>query len=713
MDYLAHRSPDGSRTQTVRDHLSGTAALAAEFAAPFGARDLGQLCGLLHDIGKYSLPFQRRIWGASIRVDHATAGAKEAFSTHRSVPAAFCIAGHHGGLPDGGNPRADTADDGTLFGKLARQAGREIPDYSAFHQEIAPMSAPPPPWCKDARSAAFFTRMLYSCLVDADFLDTERFMQDGGVLRGGYADLSTLNQRLQEKIAPWWAAATPLNQRRCDILRSLMDQGPSDRGLFSLTVPTGGGKTVASMAFALAHALAGGQRRVVYIIPYVSILEQTQSVFEGLFGAENVVAHCSTVTYTAADGEPQTDPRQLSAENWDAPIILTTAVQFFESLYANRSSRCRKLHNLADSVLIFDEAQMFPVPYLKPCLLAIAQLVEHYGCSAVLCTATQPALGPLLGELLPGAPIRELCPDWASQYRFFRRVQYRQEGLLSDDALAARLNAESQVLCIVNNRRQAQALFARLDPASRFHLSTTMTPAHRRAVLECVRQRLADGLPCHVVSTSLVEAGVDVDFPAVYRALAGLDSILQAGGRCNREGRRAAADSLVHVFETDQAPPPILRQNIAAARAILARYDDIAAPEAVRAYFQLLYHTLKGEEALDEKRILPELDRGTMAFATIASRFRLIDTAQNTLYIPCPESAPLLDALDRLGPSRTLLRKLEPYAVRVYPAQYQDFLAAHAAKAIAADAAILLDAALYDSSTGLAFGPDEGRGLLI
>lgn len=510
MDYLAHRSEDGQREQTLYEHLSKTAAYTEEFAAKFEAGDMGRFCGLAHDIGKYSQEFQRRIRGDPTRVDHSTAGASVALGA-KNFPAAFAIAGHHGGLPNMGCRATDTAQDSTLFGKWKRRVGVELKDYSAYETEISlPTALPPAFLVSGCESNFFFTRMLYSCLVDADFLDTEHFMSDDRVKRGGYASLPTLYEKLSHDIAPWLSEQKDINQRRSTILRALIAGGAQSGGLFSLTVPTGGGKTISSMAFALRHALENGRERVIYVIPYTSIIEQTQAVFEGIFGAENVVAHYSTVCYQAPADEPQTDKRLLSTENWDAPIILTTAVQFFESLYASKSSHCRKLHNIARSVIIFDEAQMLPVNYLRPCISAIAQLIKNYACTAVLCTATQPSLGKLFSELLPGYNVRELCPEPDEMYDFFRRVTYEKSGLLSDDDLAAQLNSQKQALCIVNSRRQAQSLFSLLLPEGSYHLSTMMCPAHRRSLLQEIRLRLKNGEPCRVVFTSLVEAGIAI-----------------------------------------------------------------------------------------------------------------------------------------------------------------------------------------------------------
>lgn len=701
MEYIAHISDDKKRIQTVYAHLTGTAELAATFAAAFDAEKTAYRCGILHDIGKYSDSFQRRINGSGERVDHSTAGAIE-IMRRRDVPAALSIAGHHGGLPNMGG-RGDDPSAGTLMGRIKRKPGSELADYSAYEKEVCVDDAALPTALVSGAWTAFsFAHMLFSCLVDADWLDTEAFMKNGAVQRGTGESLTVLSDKLDEYVSKWWGATEPLNARRCDILRQMLAAGSKKKGLYTLTVPTGGGKTVSSMAFALRHAVKNGQRRIIYVIPYTSIIEQTQAVFEKIFGAENVVAHFANVEYSADENGNLSaidKRRYLASENWDAPVILTTAVQFFESLFSDRPSSCRKLHNIANSVIIFDEAQMLPVNYLVPCVRMIAELVKHYGCTALLCTATQPSLQPLIGKFY-NDDVEELCSHTHENHSFFRRVTYRREGMLSDEALAARLGNEDQVLCIVNNRRQAQEVYAILPQEGSFHLSTLMTPQHRRIVLNEIRNRLRDGKVCRVVSTSLIEAGVDVDFPVVYRAIAGLDSIIQAAGRCNREGRKEAEESIVYIFDSETTPPRGLAQNIAASCKVIAQFEDIASPAAISAYFAHLFYTLKGEDALDEKHI-QRLAEQSMAFETVARQFKLIENSGYTIYVPLGDGADLAEELQRNGPSRSLMRKLGQYAVSVHEKDYIQLYKHGDVEAVSENAAILLRAELYSEKTGL------------
>ena len=705
--FLAHIAEDG-REQALLAHLQGTAAQCAAFSAPFGAEQQGQLAGLAHDLGKYSAAFQHRLHGGP-KVDHSAAGAL--LCQQRQQPlAAFAVMGHHSGLPDFGSQ--GTAAGSTFLARMERAARGEIPDFSAWEREITlpalPPSQPDPPF-----RMMFFTRMLYSCLVDADYLDTEAFML--GAEREHTADtVETLWDRLQTYLSDWFPPKNPLNESRCAILNRCIRQGETQRrGLFTLTVPTGGGKTVASLAFALAHAKAHGLRRVVYVVPYTSIIEQTADVFRRILGAENVLEHHSNVLY---DSENETDKDNIrmaqATENWDMPVIVTTAVQFFESLYANRSSQCRKLHNLARSVIGFDEAQMLPLPYLRPCVAAIAQLVEKYGVSAVLCTATQPALAPIFREFLPQTVPVELCPPALYPAEVFRRVTFRQVGKLHWAELAAQLSQSEQVLCIVNSRKAAQTVFSHLPRDGAFHLSTLMYPAHRRAVLREIRARLKAGLPCRVVSTSLIEAGVDVDFPAVWRETAGLDAILQAAGRCNREGKRPAAESIVTVFQGEDAPPALFQTAIQAGESVLERCADPAAPEAVEAYFTELFD-LNGKQAQDKCAILPLIEKELLPFRTVADKFHLIDADTRTVYIPLGEGAALVERLQSGERRRSLFRALGQYGVNIYA---QHFAALERAGDLALfedGSAILRNPALYADATGLSLEADSGKAEFI
>ncbi|WP_195276783.1 CRISPR-associated helicase Cas3' [Anaerotruncus rubiinfantis] len=715
MLFIAHRTEDG-REQSLRSHLRGTAERAAAFAAPFGADRLAYLLGMAHDIGKYSDAFQKRIRGSNLTTDHATAGAQEVNRLCGALPT-YCAAGHHGGLPDGG-ARGDTNDRPTLSGRLKKH----VAPYDAFAAEVTlqkPVFTAPRILGQGGFTASFWARMLFSCLVDADFLDTEAFMQGGAPPRGQPMDADLLADKLNAYMERFQKPKTPLNHARCEILRACLEAGRSQApGLFTLTVPTGGGKTIATLAFALEHAKKYGKKRIIYVIPFTSIIEQTAGKFREILGNENVLEHHSNVDFDDDENDPASTLKKLAAENWDMGIVVTTAVQFFESLFSNRSSRCRKLHNLADSVIIFDEAQTLPLPYLHPCVRAISELTVNYGASCVLCTATQPALSPLFEAISPALRPREIAPP--VDPAVFHRVTFQHLGQLSDDALAARLNGHEQALCIVGTRKQAQTLFHLLSTEGSFHLSTLMTPSHRRAVLENIRARLKENLPCRVVSTSLIEAGVDVDFPVVYRDEAGLDSEIQAAGRCNREGRRPTEASMVYLFTPNSAYtahlPHSLQRPLQVAQEVTRGRRALDAPETIEQYFTALYR-YSGSE-LDQKEIVPALEAGartaSFPFRTVADAFHLIENDTRAVLIPRGKEADALASQLRAGQrSRGLFRQVGQDSVNIYQKHFEALLARGALEVPDESAAILTDLSLYDENTGLALLADTGMGIFL
>ena len=717
---LAHISEDGTRTQTVYDHLADTARLAGSFAAPFGAQSEAEFAAWLHDVGKYSDAFQLRLKGGP-KVDHSTAGAQEAW-VRQHLHTAFAVAGHHSGLPDGGSP-ADDPGDATLFGR----SKKPVAPYDGWQEVTLPASTPPAWACADPLSLAFFTRMLYSCLVDADFIDTETFMDGKAAPRGSGTDIAALRDIVSAQAQRYLRAESPspVSVQRNTVLRACLEKGAhGPQGLYTLTVPTGGGKTFASLAFALEHAAAQKMKRVIYVIPYMSIIDQTAAVFSGLLGAENVLADFSNAEYKTVEQDDLTPAQyrqMLASENWDAPVVVTTAVQFFESLYANRSSRCRKLHNIADSVIIFDEAQTLPGDYLAPCVSAIAQLIQHYHSTAVLCTATQPALEPLFRRFAPELHPQEITPDAARLYEVLRRTTLQDLGTLPQEEFAARLANHPQVLCVVNRRKTAQQLYAALPAEGSYCLTTLLCAADRRRQLDDIRQRLKNGLPCRVVSTSLIEAGVDVDFPAVYRELAGLDSVLQAAGRCNREGKRAPEESIVTVFERAELPPMLFRTAIGATREALMNSCDIGARETMQNYFDAL-RSLSGE-TLDKSGVIKAFEKGIngceLPFRTVAENFHLIDQNTRTVYVPFGGGAALIERLKAGECSKELYRKLGRYAVSVYEPHFQKLYAAGAlltareVPALDEDSAILNDMSLYSETTGLTLEPEMGKAEFI
>lgn len=678
----AHTLPDRPRGEwePLARHLGEVAEMAAGFAAGFGGGELARTIGLLHDVGKASERFQAYLEGKAASTDHSTAGAQLAVERYKPKLGkllAFCIAGHHAGLADGAG-----ADGATLASRL----GKKVEPYDRW-QELGlalPASLPQPEgfafrqgW--EGFQLAFLTRMLFSCLVDADWLCTERFAQ--GVEREAWPSLADLVPKLEAHLARLQMASDdgPVRRQRRRILGHVRAQAGLEPGLFSLTVPTGGGKTLTSLAFALDHARRHGLNRVIYVIPFTSVVEQTAAVFRAALGEDAVLEHHSAFDPGARAGDLEREEersglerQRQAAENWDAPVVVTTAVQLFESLFAAARGRCRKLHRIAQSVVVLDEAQTLPLHLLLPCVAAIDELARNYRTSVILMTATQPALraGDLPGGL---ENVRELAPAGLDKEPAFRRVKVAHAGALADDALAARLLGERQALCIVNTRRHARELYEAIrGEEGAFHLSTLLCAQHRREVLGSIRERLKAGAAVRLVATSLIEAGVDISFPLVLRAEAGLDQIAQAAGRCNREGELGEGLGLVETFETpDRRLPPEIAQRAAAGRTALRQGGDPLSGEAVAAFFKELY-TLKGElaEALDAPGIMAAIREraGSLdfPFATVAQRFRVIEDAMAPIIVPWGDEArELARALEHAPRIGGIARRLQPYTVGV------------------------------------------------
>ena len=612
--FYAHStaSPDKSSWQTLEDHLKGVARLTEEFADVFGGGTWGNCAAQLHDAGKATNEFVKRLEGSNIKVDHSTFGARLAQENAGKLGLllSYIIAGHHGGLPNGGE------QEGELHYRLKHN---KIPADVAFvpeadiQQELTLPFRPDKDSC--GFSLSFFTRMIYSCLVDADFLDTEAFTTPEKHAARPAATpkvMSTLKAELDAYLADFTEKAKPtkVNGIRREILAHCRASANMPPQIFSLTVPTGGGKTLSSLAFALDHAVANNLRRVIYTIPFTSIIEQNAKVFQDILGRDQVLEHhCNYKDKNESEDAAYNRTRGLATENWDAPLVVTTNVQFFESLFSNKPSRCRKLHNIAGSVIVLDEAQAIPTEYLEPCLAALRELVVNYRCSVVLCTATQPALdnAKLLTKL---NCVNEIIPDPQHYYDRLQRTQVHFLGKLTDDELAARIDAAPQALCIVSTKPQARTLFEILTERDGiYHLSTNMYPEHRRRILAEIRDRLKAKQDCRVVSTSLVEAGVDLDFPVVYRAMTGLDAIAQAAGRCNREGKLNEEGRLgqVYVYEPEKIPRMPWQQLRATRASETLRNIGKAEPlglEAMQKYFTLFYDS----QDLDKKKIFTLLN---------------------------------------------------------------------------------------------------------
>jgi CRISPR-associated endonuclease/helicase Cas3 len=718
--YYAHSTEEADKRgwQPLGHHLEEVARRCGEFASRFGVEPWGRVCGLLHDLGKFSQEFQARLEGGR-RVDHATAGARraaEVFGPGLGRLLAYVIAGHHSGLPDGGADGGARTD--TLSGRLDSVKVKipEIRDYQTLLDEAPKQDQlPRPPIGHDGFSRAFFIRMLFSCLVDADFLDTEAWLTgEKAELRGGYPTIPELLAQLDHHLDKICRSDTSVNQRRAEILARCREAALLKPGIFSLTVPTGGGKTLSSLAFALRHAKLHGLERVVYAIPYTSIIEQNAAVFRtalGALGPASVLEHHSNYQPSREDEEDETSPAlrmRLATENWDAPVVVTTNAQLFESLFASRGSRCRKLHNLARSVVILDEAQMLPTTLLQPCIAALRELAANYGATVILCTATQPALhrADYLPCGFPDGQVREIVPDHATLYEAFRRVDVSIAGALSDDEVTARMLSRFQVLCIVNTRAHARKLFEAVGPGEgHFHLSALLCPAHRAKKLAEIRERLAAGKTCRVISTQLVEAGVDVDFPYVLRAATGIDSVAQAAGRCNREGRLPTRGE-VTVFDPECGLPAGHFRRTADVGSLTAHaFSDLLSPDAIRHYFTHLY-SFEGADGLDQKQILRRMNEnaGALAFPfrEIAEDFHLIENDMDCVIIPWDETArDLIRELRHTDFPASTARKLQRYTIQVYRRTLAGLRAAGVVETVADRFHILINDSLYRDDLGL------------
>ena len=677
---LENQPPE--KWQPVGEHLENVAKMAGGFAGEFGAASWGYLAGLWHDLGKYDQEFQRYIRASTEanlemkpgRVNHSTAGgllAVERFGKLGRI-LAYLIAGHHAGLPDWQSEISPQASLVYRLDQAQHLAAALVEDIPSSISEFSQPTDKAKSGTELSRS--LWLRMLFSCLVDADFLDTESFMApEKSTRRMGYPPLADLAPLFEQYMAQKSAHApdTAVNRIRNEVLAACRAKATEPPGLFTLTVPTGGGKTLSSLAFALRHALAHGKRRIIYVIPYTSIIEQTADQFRAIFG-DAVLEHHSNLD--VADASRENARSRLACENWDAPLVITTTVQFFESLFASRTSRCRKLHNIAESVVILDEAQLLPTDFLKPVLEVIRELQCNYGVTFVLSTATQPALGPhkSMGFNFEGLPsIREIIPESLSLHERLKRTEVEVMGNLSApllwDELASRLTAHESVLCIVNRRDDARNLWEKM-PEGTFHLSALMCGAHRSARIVEIKESLAAKKPTRVISTQLVEAGVDFDFPEVYRALAGLDSVAQAAGRCNREG--LLEKGRVYVFQPEsRIPAGHLRQAAEIGRQLLVDgAADSLAPERFERFFKMLYW-IKGD-GLDKEGIMgllgndPEL---RISFRTAAEKFRLIDegTYAPVLVHYGEKGSGFIEQLRRQGPERWLLRQLQRYVVNL------------------------------------------------
>ncbi len=720
MLYYAHSLQEKpiSEWQRLEVHLKNVAERASSYTSTFGSKNWGYISGLWHDLGKFSKEFQKKLKGeTTLSVDHSTAGAQYAvkqYGKQYGKIIAYAIAGHHSGIPDG-----KSSSSSCLESRLKKKTPHL--DFNAF-SNFKKVSLENFPFLKNNKShisptidsktqkllgfkLSFFIRLLYSSLVDADFLDTEEFLEpektrvrrNGEISQDLLKKLDTYLIRLKNSAIP-----SKINIKRNEILEHCKNAAELKPGFFSLTVPTGGGKTLSTLYFSLKHALKYGMRRVIYVIPYTSIIEQNAAIFKDVLGEDNVIEHHSNYDYNDNDNF---NPEKLAAENWDAPIIVTTNVQFFESLFSNKYSKLRKLHNIVNSVVILDEAQMLPVELLVPTIEALKELVYTYKTTILFSTATQPALNKRDNFSFGIEKIKEIIPSPEELHRVFKRVSIELKDKMEDTEIIESLLKHKQALCIVNTRSHAHRLFDLLytrNTVGAFHLSALMCPAHRREIIKRIKETLQSKKTCRVVSTQLVEAGVDFDFPYVYRAMAGLDSIIQAAGRCNREGKLKTG--IVTVFKTDtKIPPGLLRQTADVTEEIFRNTDEIFSLDSINRFFSNLYW-LQGD-VLDRKKIMEchkDIVGLNFPFKEIAKSYRLIDSGYINLIIPYNDEARyLIDKLRYSNYSRGILRKLQQYIIQLSEYRFKDLVEGGVIEIIKNTYPVLIKEDLYDDNTGL------------
>ncbi len=727
--YYAHTDPHGlaatapgARWQALADHLLGTARNAEMLAVGAGAAPTvvaaAWWAGMLHDLGKYQPAFQRMLHDAAAgrplsSAPHSAHGAAVALRAG-ALDVAFAVAGHHAGLtsPSGGPSGLKERCGGALPIAEALLA-TAVADVARVDPAAADRLRVPRLPCDRTPSKAAYelrTRMIASCLVDADRLDTAGRRAERRTLGDAGDRLSRLLAYVGTKAAA--ARVDVVRNARRAVLDACLAAAEWPERLLSLTVPTGGGKTLASMAFALRRVVAGRGRRVIVVIPYLSIIEQNAREYERALGPDAILEHHSGVAASGRDGAENQDAasvaRRLAQENWDAPVVVTTSVRFFEGLFSNRTGDLRRLHNVAGSVVILDEVQTLPRSLLRPLLSAVRDLADHWGVTFLFCTATQPAFELPAGKVgrpedarWPQGTVREVVPHPPRLFADLQRVRVEWPATGADgaserwdwDRVAGAVADEPRALCVVNVRAHAAEVYTRLRSradvrADRlWHLSTRMCPEHRLAVLDAVRRALKDGDdPCRVVSTQLIEAGVDVDFPYVLRAMAPLDGIAQAAGRCDREGRLTAAAGTpagrVVVFEPDVPPrgalppSPAYRDATDVTRTMLRgaqasgglRIDD---PAHVRGFFDRYYGDARNHDPDDV-----ELLREGFDFPHVAEKARLIDDATTSVIVPYappgardgqPSGWAIIDELaNRRTVTLDLMRRAQRFQIGLY-----------------------------------------------
>ncbi|PHV71525.1 CRISPR-associated helicase/endonuclease Cas3 [Sporanaerobium hydrogeniformans] len=706
--------------QFLKDHLKNVARLCEGFVEPISAPQIGTILGYLHDVGKYSDDFQRRIRGEKIRVSHADAGARilEEYYMHTKNPLyrllTYVVYGHHSGLHDYGTPAKG----------MCKQLKIPSTNVSAWKEEIGVLPAISPQDLKlqlrgkeefVGFTLQFYTRFLLSCLVDADRIDAQDFPNlEATKAMAVNTSMETLKERYEQHMTRLAANAreSHLNQIRKGILKNCLDKGRQKKGMYSLTVPTGGGKTLSSLGFALTHAVANKQKRIIYAIPFTSIIEQNASVFADVLGKEHILEHHSNYE-NPYNKQEELVKFQLAQENWHEPIVVTTNVQFFETLFSHKATKVRKLHNIAQSIIILDEIQSLPNKYIKPCLMALNELVVNYGCTVVLCSATQPEYHK--NKLfLEEVNVEEMIENPSKLFEELKRTEEHYLGEQTIEEIACKIRADRQALCIVNTKKHAREIFERLEGEENcFHLSTNMYPKHRKTILSSIRQLLKDDKPCKVIATQLIEAGVDIDFPIVYRSITGIDSIVQAAGRCNREGK--LAKGLVYVFkpEEEYIGKEYLALTAGIGEMILNKEEAFLDLPSISKYFTYLFDIT--HQNLDYYHILQLCTDGIQNpydirfnFEEISTNFKFIDNQGYSLIIPNEESVnELLEQVRFTHSVQAIVRKLASYTISVKRYELDGLKEEGALRIVEETLMVLDDLKFYNEDIGLVIKKEQ------
>ena len=758
---IAHTREDGS-LQTLPEHIEGVAHHCALFLEEAGLPELaplGRLLAQLHDAGKAQSAFQRYILGKSEqKAPHSGAGALLATCMlyelseelqlkklpRTSQLLAYAISGHHRGLYDYIELRKELEKE--EIKKRCAKTKEELPNIKSElqtwveeHAEATESSLKELAKRVGAtEQAQALIRLLFSCLVDADFLDTEAFMDEERKERrheatSRYAPLKVLRDRLTKHMEGF-STEGKINEARRAFLDRCRAHGQScPKGYYSLFLPTGGGKTLSSMAWALETALNHKAQHIIYVIPYTSIITQTAGIFREIFGEENVLEHHSDISFSGGEASQEAERYErtrLLAENWDAPIIVTTNVQFFESLFSHKVSRSRKVHSIANSVVVFDEVQMFPTEFLHPMLRLLEDLRWIYGTQLLFCSATLPTFDKDHSSSFKkvndfhqlSEDIQPIVPEDPELFKVFDRVIYHlEEKEYTTKELAEELAQHDSALCIVNSRRDASRLYQALleegkETQDIIHLSRNMCSAHLKERIAEVRHRLKTGLPTLVISTQLIEAGVDIDLPIVYRAMSGLDSIVQAGGRCNREGKRPAPGE-VYVFSLSDGGRAFgaIAQGQDATRFLLDNDKEHTRPnmplELIEAYYDRYYASIESFDTKDIAESLYDEDeakRWRFDFQQASEDFQLIDNVDRDLFVPYGKGKELLEGLQKhtLYLNHRTLKELQQYHVAISKWRYEEL-----------EEARLLSEIIVDRETGKSIlvlapqGYDEALGV--